>query len=96
MDHCGDGKLNFSFPLQGCCTACTDLFCGLMDNPLPQKTAINFSMEQGNFYLYHLGYAHLNDEHTVKALPTKPSHPIPICLASDLVPLYIEHLSLII
>ena len=96
MDHCGDGMLNFSLPLHGCCGACTDIFCGLMDIPLPQKTAINFSMEPGNNYLFYLAYAHLIDGHTVKELPTKPNHPIPIRLASELIPLYIEHLSLII
>ena len=95
IDHC-DGLLNFAFPMQGCCGECNDIFCDLMKNPSQVANVANTSPSQGSFYLFFPATATPIPESDVWIALFKPRYLFSTALARSQIPLYIEHLSLII
>ena len=95
MDHC-DGLLNFTFPKQGCCGECIDIFCDLMKSPLQDANAVNTSPSQGSFYPLFPATADPMAEPGVWTSLFEPKYLFSATLARSQIPLYIEHLSLII
>jgi len=95
MDHC-NGLLNFEFPMQGCCGECDDIFCDLINNPLQDANAVNSSPFQGSYYPFLLGTMDPIGESSARIALSEPRYLFPAALAWNQIPLYIEHLSLII
>jgi hypothetical protein len=95
MVHC-DGLLNFAFPMQECCGECNDVFCDLMKNPLQDANAVNSSPFQGSYYPFLLGTVDPIGESNVRIALSEPRYLFPAAPAWSQIPLYIEHLSLII
>jgi hypothetical protein len=95
MDHC-DGLFNFAFPIQECCEECNDIFCDLIKNPLQDANAVNTSPFQGNCYPFSLGTVDPIAESGGGIAMLEPSYLFSATLAWSQIPLYIEHLSLII
>ena len=95
MIHC-DGLLNFAFPMQGCCGECNDIFCDLMKNPLQDANALNSSPFQGSYYPFLLGTVDSIGESNVQIALSEPRYLFAAAPAWSQIPLYIEHLSLII
>lgn len=95
MDHC-DGLLNFAFPMHGCCGECNDIFCDLMKKPMQDANAANTSPFQGNCYPIPLGTVNPIDESGGRIALSEPRYQLTAALAWSQIPLYIEHLSLII
>ena len=96
MDHCDDGLLNFAFPMQGCCGQCNDIFCDLMKNPLQDANAVNSSPFQGSYYPSLLGTADAIGESSAQIALSEPRYLFSAWPAGGQIPLYIEHLALII
>jgi len=94
IDHCG-GMTNFSLQFMKCCDICDNLMCGPLNDPLQDVNAVNPSSEQGYYSVFHLGI-HVSDMSFVAVSIPEPKHPITIEPFSNLIPLYITHLSLII
>ena len=95
MDHC-DGLLNFAFPIRGCCEECNDIFCDLMKNPLQDANAVNTPPFQGSCYTFFLGMVDPIAESGAGIALFVPSYLFSAALGWSQIPLYIEHLSLII
>ena len=95
MDHC-DGLLNFAFPMQGCCGECNDIFCDLMKITLQDANVVNTSPLQGSCYPYLFGTVDPIAESGVRIALSEPRYLFSAVPAWSQVPLYIEHLSLII
>ena len=95
MSHC-DGLLNFAFPIQGCCGECNDIFCDLMKNPLQDANAVNTSPFQGSCYPFFPGTVDPIAESGVWIALSEPRYLFSAAPAWSQIPLYIEHLSLII
>lgn len=94
MDHCG-GMNNFSLPLMKCSDACDNLMCGPLNDPLQDVNAVTPSSEQGYYSVFHLAM-HTLDMSFVEVSIPEPKNRITIEPSSNLIPLYITHLSLII
>jgi hypothetical protein len=94
MDHCG-GMNNFSLSFMKCADACDNLMCGPLNDPLQDVNAVNPSPEQGYYSVFHLGM-HVPDMSFVAVSIPEPKHQITIESSSNMIPLYITHLSLII
>lgn len=94
MDPCGS-MANFSLPFMMCSDACDNLMCGPLNDPLQDVNAVNPSSEQGYYYVFHLGMHALDMSFAGGSMP-EPQYPITIEPVSNLMPLYITHLSLII
>ena len=95
MDHCG-GLLNFALPMHGCCGDCLDIFCDLFKNPLKSANTAPTIVRQ-------------DYEKDIYARSGDVRKETDTCLAADFresrlwaepkwgsIPLYIEHLTLII
>ena len=95
MDHC-DGLPNFAFPIQGCCGECNDIFCDLMKNPLQDANAVNTSPFQGSCFPFFLGTVDPIAESGAWIALFEPRYLFSAAPAWSQIPLYIEHLSLII
>ena len=95
MDHC-QGMLNFAFPMQGCCGECRDIFCDLMKNPLQDANVVNTSPFQGSCYPFFLGTVDPIAESGAWIGLSEPRNLFCAALVWSQIPLYIEHLSLII
>ena len=95
MDHC-DGLLDFTFPLLDCCGDCNDIFCDLMKNPLQDANAANASPIQGSCYLIFLGSVNSIDASDGRIALSEHSFTLSAAQARNQIPLYIEHLALII
>lgn len=95
MDHC-DGLLNFTFPLQGCCGDCSDIFCDLIKNPLQDANAANASPIQGSCYPIFLGSVNPIDASDGRIALSEHRFILSAAPAWNQIPLYIEHLALII
>ena len=78
-----------------CSDACDNLMCGPLNDPLQDVNTVTSSSEQGNYYVFHLGMNSLDMSFVEVAIP-EPKHPLTIEPSSNLIPLYITHLSLII
>ena len=94
MDHCS-GMNHFSLPLMKCCDGCDNLMCGPLNDPLQDVNAVTPSSEQGYYYVFHLGMQALDMSFVEVAIP-EPKNPVNVEPLSNLIPLYITHLSLII
>jgi hypothetical protein len=96
MDHC-DGLLNFAFPILGCCGECNDIFCELMKNPLQDAKAVNtppfFQVSCSPFFL---GTVDPNAESSAWIVLFEPRYLFSAAPAWSQIPLYIQHLALII
>ena len=95
MDHC-DGLLNFAFPLQGCCGDCNDIFCDLMKNSLQDANVANASPINGSCYSIFLGSVNLIDASDGQIALCEHRITLSAAPAWSQIPLYIEHLALII
>lgn len=95
MDHC-DGLLNFAFSMQECCGECNDIFCDLTKNPLQDINTVNSSPSQASCYPFLLGTAVPIGESCVQISLSASRYLLPAALVSSQVPLYLEHLCLII
>ena len=94
MDHCG-AMNHFSLPFMKCSDACNNLMCGPLNDPLRDVNAVNPSSEQGYYYLVHPGM-HAFDLSLVEVSIPEVKHPTSIEPFTNLIPLYITHLALII
>ena len=94
MDHCGTMN-HFSLPFMKCSDACNNLMCGSLNDPLQDVNAVNPSSEQGYYYVFHPGMDAFNLSFAVVSIP-QIKHPTGNEPSSNLIPLYITHLSLII
>ncbi len=95
MDHC-DGLLNFDISIQGCCGECNDIFCDLIKNPLQDANAVNTSPFQGSGYPFFLATVDPIADFGAWIALSEPKFMFSASLSWSQVPLYIEHLSLII
>ena len=95
MGHC-DGLLNFTFPMQGCCGECNDIFCDLMKNPLQDANAVNTSPFQGSCYPFFPGAVDPVAEPGARIALFEPRYLFSAAPAWIQIPLYLEHLVLII
>ena len=95
MDHC-DGLLNFTFPLQGYCGDCNDIFCDLIRNPLQDANAANPTPIQGSCHPIFLGSVNPIDVSDGRIALCDQRFWLFAALAWSQIPLYIEHLALII
>ena len=95
MHHC-DGLLDFAFPLQGCCGECNDIFCDLMKNPWQDVNAVDSSPFQGRYHHPFLGNVDPIGEGSLPMALSEARYLLPAAPTWSQVPLYIEHLSLII
>ena len=95
MGHC-DGMLNFAFPTQGCCGQCNDIFCDLMKNPLQDANAVNSSPFQVSHYHFLPGSVYPIDASGTGTALSATRYLFSAGPPWSQVPLYIEHLSLII
>ena len=91
-----NGMINFALPMQGCGEDCNDIFCDLMKDPLQDVSAVNLSPFQGHYYpviLTNLAPLGLSG---VRASAFESRHPLFDSWASSQIPLYLQHLALII
>ena len=91
-----NGMINFAIPMQGCCDGCDDIFCGLLKDPLKDINAVNSSPAQSAYFPVILGPVISNDQTRPCAPVSGPRHSLPNFWASNQIPLYLEHLALII
>ncbi len=88
--------INFADPIQKCCDECKDLFCGLLNDPLQDVKTVQPTPEMGyshTFYAANVQPVDISCEHVSGS---KPWYLLSFEMVSNPVPLYIEHLSLII
>ena len=95
MDHC-DGLLDFGSPIQGCCGECGDIFCDLLKNSLQDVNAVNSSPFQGNYDPFLLETADGFGESSLQIALSEPGYLFTASMAGSQLPLYIQHLALII
>lgn len=95
LGHCND-MFNFMMPMQKCCDQCNNLFCGPINDPLQDVNPVNPTPEQGYYSSFLLENVNVSDLSFVQVAQTKAGNPAPVEMASNLIPLYIEHLSLLI
>ena len=95
MDHC-NGLLNFVFPTHECCGECHDIFCDLMKNPLQDLNAVNSSSFQVSYGPFVLGVVDSIGLANSRMALFEPRYQFPSAIACSQIPLYIEHLCLII
>lgn len=95
MESCNN-LLNFAHSIQKCCDGCNDLFCGLLNDPLKDVKTVYPSPEMGYYQSFHAVSIQSVDLASEQTLVPKPWHLISFEETSNSVPLYIEHLSLII
>lgn len=95
MESCNN-MLNFAHSIQKCCDGCNDLFCGLLNDPLKDVKTVYPSPEMGYYQSFHAVSIQSVDLASEQTLVPKPWHLISFEETSNSVPLYIEHLSLII
>ena len=95
MGHCND-MFSFMMPVQKCCDRCNNLFCGPINDPLQDVKPVNPTPEQGYYSSSFLENVNVSDLSFVPVAQTKAGDSAAVELASNLIPLYIEHLSLLI
>ena len=91
-----NGMINFATPTQGCCEGCDDVFCDLLKDPLQDVNAVNASPAQGTYYPVILGTVISIGDTRLGAAGFQPRKPLTDYRAANPIPLYLEHLSLII
>jgi hypothetical protein len=95
MGHC-DGLLDFGFPMQGCCDECGDIFCDLLKNSLQDINAVNSSSFQGNYDPFLLESTDVPGESSLQIALSEPGYLFTASVEGSQLPLYIQHLALII
>jgi hypothetical protein len=91
-----NGMFNFALPMQGCGENCTDIFCNLMKDPLQDANAVNSSPYQGHHYPVILATVDACGQSGTRAPVARSRHRLVVAWSSGPIPLYLEHLSLII
>jgi hypothetical protein len=91
-----NGMINFALPTQGCCEDCKDTFCDLMKDPLQNVNAVNSSPYQGPYYPVILGTLDTVEQSGLRASVSDSQHWLIDSWSSSQIPLYLEHLALII
>ena len=94
MHH--NAVLTFALPVQKCCDECKDLLCGLLNDPLQDAKPVQPTPEIGysdTSYPLNAQPAGISRGHL---LPSKSWQLLAFEMVSNPVPLYIEHLALII
>ena len=93
-DRCG-AMNHFSLAFMECSEACNNPMCGPLNDPLQDVNAVIPSSELGYYYVFHPGIHAFGLSFTEVSIP-EVKHPIRIEPSSNLIPLYLTHLSLII
>ncbi len=91
-----NGMFNFALPMQACGENCTDIFCDLMKDPLQDANAVNSSAYQGHHYPVILATVDAVGQSGNRAPVSESRHRLIVSWSSSPIPLYLEHLSLII
>jgi hypothetical protein len=92
-----DGMINFTLPMpEGCCEDCNDVFCNLMKDPLQDAHVVNPSPYQGHCYPAILATLDAIGQSGIRAPVSESRHRLIVSGSSGPIPLYLEHLSLII
>jgi hypothetical protein len=91
-----NGMIDFTLPMSGCGEDCKDIFCDLLKDPLPEANAVNSSPLPGPYYPVILGTADALGPFGLRADRSESRHLLSPCGSSSQIPLYLEHLSLII
>jgi len=91
-----NGMFNFALPMQACGENCTDIFCDLMKDPLQDANAVNSSAYQGHHYPVILATVDAVGQSGNRAPVSESRHRLIVSWPSSPIPLYLEHLSLII
>ena len=94
MDHC-DAMTPFSLSFMKCSDACNNPMCGPLNDPLQDVNTVNPSSEHGYYYVFHPGMYGF-DLSFVEVSIQDVWHPSSFEPSSNLIPLYISHLTLII
>jgi hypothetical protein len=82
--------------MQGCCGECEDPFCGFLNDPLQDLNTVNPLPVKGFCHTYFLGNINFYSATGVSQHLSGAGHPFSPGPVPNPVPLYIEHLSLII
>ena len=92
----GSDMINFALPTQKCCDDCDNIFCGLLNDPLQDVKTVQPAPELGYSQTLYAanGQALGISYHCI--LDFNSSHAIAFEMVFNQIPLYIEHLSLII
>ena len=94
MHH--NAVLTFSLPVQKCCDECKDLLCGLLNDPLQDAKPVQPTQEIGYSDASYALNAEPDSISRGHLLPSKSWQILAFEVVSNPVPLYIEHLALII
>ena len=95
MDHC-NGLLDFGSSMQGCCGECGNIFCDLMKNSMQDVNAVNSSPLQGSFDPIFLETVDFIGEPSFQIALSEPRYIFAAMMAWSQIPLYIQHLAMII
>ena len=91
-----NGMFNFALPMQGCCQDCDDTFCDLMKDPLQDLNAVNSPPYHGSYYPVITGTLDAVGQSGLRASVSDSRHWLIDSWSSSQIPLYLEHLALII
>ena len=91
-----NGMINFALPTQGCGDDCNDIFCDLMKDPLQDANAVNSFPSPGHYHAVVLGTVDILGPSGLRTSGSESRHLLPHAWASSQIPLYLEHLALII
>jgi len=91
-----NGMFDFALPMQACGENCTDIFCDLMKDPLQDANAVNSSPYQGHYYPVILTTVDAVGPSGIRAPVAGSRHWLILAWSSGPIPLYLEHLALII
>jgi len=91
-----NGMIDFALPMQGCGEDCNDIFCDLLKEPFLKANAVNSFPYPGPYHPVILGTVDAIDRLGLQASMSEFRPPLIDSRASSPIPLYLEHLSLII
>ena len=91
-----NGMINFATSGTGCCEDCDDIFCDLLKDPLKDVNAVNSAPAQGNHFPVLPGTMMSSRDARLRGAGSQSPQPLTDFWASNPIPLYLEHLSLII
>ena len=91
-----NGMINFATSGTGCCEDCDDIFCDLLKDPLKDVNAVNSSPAPGNHFPVLPGTMMSSGDARLRKAGSQSPQPLIDFWASNPIPLYLEHLSLII
>lgn len=95
MDHC-NGLFNFALPMQGCCGECSDIFCDLFKNPLKDANTAPVFTAQDYFQDVNVRSGDFWDANDTRLTAAIYGSRVTPTFKKGTIPLYIEHLTLII